>query len=40
MPLGYTDEVQPVDAGYGKLVKVHVVKALDAGLLDGDNVEK
>ena len=35
-----TDEVQPVDAGSGKLFKVYVGKALDAWLLNGDNVEK
>ena len=35
-----TDEVQSVDAGYGKLFRVYVGKALDAWLLNGDNVEK
>ena len=29
-----------MDAGYGKLFKVYVGKALDAWLLNGDNVEK
>ena len=39
LPPGCTDEVQPVDAGYGRLVKVHVGKALNVWLLNGDNVE-
>ena len=34
------DEVQPVDAVYGKLFKVYVGKALDGWLLNGDNVRK
>ena len=40
LPPKCTDEVQLVDAGYGKLFKVYVGKALDAWLLNGDNVEK
>ena len=40
LPPKCTDEVQPVDAGYGKLFKVYVGQALDRWLLDGDNVEK
>ena len=40
LPPKCTDEVQPVDAGYGKLFKVYVGQALDKWLLDGDNVEK
>ena len=40
LPPKCTDEVQPVDAGYGKLFKVYVGNALDAWLLNGDNVEK
>ena len=39
LPPKCTDEVQPVDAGYGKLFKVYVGQALDKWLLDGDNVE-
>ena len=39
-PPKYTDELQPVDVGYGKLFKVYVGKALDGWLLNGDNVEK
>ena len=33
------DEVQPVDAGYGRLVKVDMAQALDEWLLNGDNIE-
>ena len=40
LPPKCTDEEQPVDAGYGKLFNVYVGKALDAWLLNGDNVEK
>ena len=40
LPPKCTDEAQPVDSGYGKLFKVYVGKALDAWLLNGDNVEK
>ena len=29
---GCTDEIQPLDAGYGRLFKVHVGKALDKWL--------
>lgn len=39
LPAGCTDEIQPVDAGYGRIFKVHVDKALDKGLLDADHVE-
>lgn len=38
LPPGCTDEVQPVDAGYGRLFKVYVAQELDAFLLDGDTV--
>ena len=40
LPPKCTDEVQHVDAGYGKLFNVYVGKALDGWLLNGDNVEK
>ena len=40
LPPGCTNEVQPVDAGYEKLVKVHVGKALGAWRLNGDSVKK
>ena len=40
MPPKCTDEVKPVDAGYGKLFKVYVGQALYKWLLGGDNVEK
>ena len=39
LPAGYTDEIQPIDAGYGRLFKVHMSNALDKWLLDPDNVE-
>ena len=34
-----TDEMKPVDAGYGRLVKAYVAQTLDEWLLNGDNVE-
>ena len=37
---GWTNEVQSVDAGYGRLVKLGVGKALEAWYEEGDNVEK
>ena len=40
LPPKCTDEVQPLDAGYGRLFKVLVGKSLDAWLLNGDNVER
>ena len=40
LPPKCTDEVQPVDAGYGRLFKVLVGKSLDAWLLNGDNIER
>ena len=39
LPAGCTDEIQPIDAGYGRLLKVHVGKALAKWLLDADHVE-
>ncbi|CAM9952155.1 unnamed protein product [Ascophyllum nodosum] len=36
---GCTEEVQPVDAGYGRFVKVYMVQGLDEWLLNGDNAE-
>ena len=39
LPPGCTDEMQLVDAGYGRLAKVGVAQALDEWLLNGDNVE-
>ena len=39
LPPGCTDEVQTVDAGYGRLVKLGLGKALEAWFEDGDNVE-
>ena len=38
-PPGCTNEVQPVDAGFGRLVVVYVAQTLDELLLNGDNVE-
>ena len=38
LPPGCTEEVQPVDAGFGRLVKLEVEKALEAWLEKGDNV--
>ena len=40
LPPKYTDEVQSMDADYGRLFKVLVGKSLDAWLLNGDNVER
>ena len=40
LPPKCTDEVQPVDSGYGRLFKVIVGKSLDAWLLNADNVER
>ncbi|CAM9991965.1 unnamed protein product [Pylaiella littoralis] len=40
VPPRCTDEVQPVDAGYGRLFQVYVGKELDVFLLEGDNVER
>ena len=40
LPPKCTDEVQPVDDGYGRLFKVLVGKSLDAWLLNGDNAER
>lgn len=40
LPPGCTDEVQPVDAGCGRLAKVYVAQGLDEFLLGGDNVEQ
>lgn len=40
LPTKCTDEVQPVDAGYGRLFGVNVGKELDVFLLEGDNVER
>lgn len=39
LPTKCTDEVQPVDAGYGRLFKVYVGKFLDKWLLEADHVE-
>ena len=39
LPAGYTDEIQPIDAGYLRLFKVHMGKALDMWLLDAGQVE-
>ena len=36
---GCTDEVLSVNAGYGRLVKLGVGKALEAWYEEGDNVE-
>ena len=40
LPPKCTDEVQSVDAGYGRLFKFLVGKSPDAWLLNGDNVER
>ncbi|CAN0033077.1 unnamed protein product, partial [Pylaiella littoralis] len=40
VPPRCTDEVQPVDAGYGRLFEVYVRKELDVFLPEGDNVER
>ena len=40
LPPKCTDEVQPVNADYGKLFKIYVGKALDGWLPNGVNVEK
>ena len=39
LPAGNTDEIQPFDLGYGRLVKVHMGKASDEWLLDAEHVE-
>ena len=39
LPAGYTDEIQPIDAGYGRLFKAHMGKTLDRWLLEADHVE-
>ena len=39
LPAGYTDEIQPIDSGYGRLFKAHMGKTLDRWLLEADHVE-
>ena len=39
LPAAFTGEIQPVDAGNKRLLKVHVGKALDKWLQDADHVE-
>ena len=39
LPAGCTDEIQHINAGYGRLFKVHVGNALGKWLLDADHVE-
>ena len=33
------DEIKPIYAGYGRIFKVHVCRALDKWLLDADHME-
>lgn len=40
LPLGHTDEVQPVDAGYARRIKVLISKLLEMWLLEGDNAKR
>ena len=40
LPAGCTDEVQPIDAGYGRLLKVYTGQALDEWLGHGENLQK
>ena len=40
LPPGTTDELQPVDAGYGRLLKVEAGKELDKWLSQEDNLSK
>ena len=40
MPAGCTDEVQPIDAGYGRRLKDAVGQQLDMWLEHGENVAK
>ena len=39
-PAGCTDEVQPIDAGYGRRLKVNTGQALDEWFRHGDNLLK
>ncbi|CAM9727654.1 unnamed protein product [Ectocarpus sp. 6 AP-2014] len=40
LPAGCTDEVQPIDAGYGRRLKVAVGVQLDKWLESGDSLQK
>ena len=40
LPAGCTDEVQPIDAGYGRRLKVNTGQALDEWFRHGDNLLK
>ena len=39
-PGGYTDAMQPIDAGLAAFMKVEVGKQLDLWLENGDNMER
>ena len=40
MPPNYTDEVQPIDRGLGRLVKMCMGQEMDKWLQDDDNLER
>ena len=40
LPAGFTDQTQPIDDGYGALVKLYISHHLDDWLEDDDNLEK
>ena len=39
LPENHTDKVQPIDAGYGKLLKTKIGEAMDIWLEKGENLE-
>ena len=40
MPPNYTDEVQPIDRGFGRHVKMYMGKAMDDWLMSDENLER
>ena len=40
VPPNETDQVQPIDRGLGRQVKIYIGQEMDAWLLDANNVEK
>jgi hypothetical protein len=40
LPAGFTDQTQPIDDGYGALVKLYISRKLDDWLESDDNLEK
>ena len=39
LPENHTDKVQPIDAGFGKMMKRTIGEAMDNGLREDDNTE-